>query len=84
MYRALVTAASEGKVELSEEEIHHLIRVRRLQPGQMFLGLGRAGEGVSLPVGARSEPVVGQGGSGSDAAATCTENDAGTEPCQRG
>ena len=40
MYRALVKVRSDEQVELSEEEIHHLVRVRRLQPGQMFLGLG--------------------------------------------
>ncbi len=44
MYRALVTVDSDRQVELSEEEIHHLVRVRRLQPGQMFLGLDGLGK----------------------------------------
>lgn len=44
MYRALVKVRSDEQVELSEEEIHHLVRVRRLQPGQMFLGLDGLGK----------------------------------------
>ena len=44
MYRALVTVDSNGQVELSEEEIHHLVRVRRLHPGQISLGLDGLGK----------------------------------------
>ncbi len=44
MYRALVQVGDDGQVALSEEEVHHLVRVRRLQPGQMFWGLDGTGQ----------------------------------------
>ena len=44
MYRALVQVGDDGQVTLSEEELHHLVRVRRLQPGQLFRGLDGLGK----------------------------------------
>lgn len=43
MYRALVEPGPSGFVEVSEEEAHHLVRVRRLQPGQNFYGVDGLG-----------------------------------------
>ncbi len=44
MYRALVEPGADGIVELPEEELHHLVRVRRLQPGQSFWGVDGLGK----------------------------------------
>ncbi len=38
-YRALIQVDDQGRPSLSENEIHHLVRVRRLSPGETFLGL---------------------------------------------
>lgn len=38
-YRALIQVDNQGRPSLSENEIQHLVRVRRLSPGETFLGL---------------------------------------------
>ena len=40
-YRAVLEFDAAGRPFLSEAEIHHLVRVRRLGEGEMFLGLAR-------------------------------------------
>ncbi len=40
-YRAVLEFDACGRAFLSDGEIHHLVRVRRLGEGEMFLGLAR-------------------------------------------
>ncbi len=39
MYRALIHLNEQGRVVLPEDELHHLVRVRRARRGDRFLGL---------------------------------------------
>ena len=43
MYRALIEIDEGGTVLLSEEELHHLVRVRRAKSGHPFVGLDGRG-----------------------------------------
>ncbi len=43
MYRALIQLGDQGQVTLPEDEVHHLIRVRRARAGDRFVGLDGTG-----------------------------------------
>lgn len=43
MYRALIQLSKPGHVILPEDELHHLVRVRRARKGDRFLGLDGTG-----------------------------------------
>lgn len=44
MYRALIHLNEQGRVVLPEDELHHLVRVRRSREGDRFLGLDGNGK----------------------------------------
>jgi 16S rRNA (uracil1498-N3)-methyltransferase len=44
MYRALIQLDDQGHVALPEDEVHHLIRVRRARAGDRFVGLDGTGK----------------------------------------
>ena len=44
MYRALIHLNEQGRVVLPEDELHHLVRVRRAREGDRFLGLDGKGK----------------------------------------
>ena len=43
MYRALIEVTHPGRAALSEEEAHHLVKVRRAKKGDLFIGLDGQG-----------------------------------------